>query len=189
MAPVVRISDANWERLKRWAIPLEDSADDALGKVLDAAESQSPRYQIFEASHLIDNEDGSIQAASGELVDSTQDGGRGFGDAAKSQRGRRRKGLKVPQDEYELPILESLSKLGGKARASDVLDELEQRMKPLFSPVDYEFPKTGTEARWRNTARWARAALIQQGLIKAHSERGVWELTQRGVAEARSRKQ
>ena len=38
MPPVMRISEHNWERLKMWATPLEDSADDALGKVLDAAE-------------------------------------------------------------------------------------------------------------------------------------------------------
>ncbi len=40
MPPVMRISEHNWERLKMWATPLEDSADDALGKVLDAAESK-----------------------------------------------------------------------------------------------------------------------------------------------------
>lgn len=38
MMPVVRISDGTWERLKTWAEPLEDTADDALRKVLDIAE-------------------------------------------------------------------------------------------------------------------------------------------------------
>ena len=36
--PVIRITDATWDRLKRWAIPLEDSPDDAIRKVLEAAE-------------------------------------------------------------------------------------------------------------------------------------------------------
>lgn len=36
--PVIRISDSTWDRLKRWAEPLEDSADDAIRRVLDAAE-------------------------------------------------------------------------------------------------------------------------------------------------------
>lgn len=35
---MVRISDATWERLKKWAEPLEDSADDAIRRVLDFAE-------------------------------------------------------------------------------------------------------------------------------------------------------
>lgn len=38
MMPTIRISDQTWERLKRWAVPLEDSPDDAVRKVLDAAE-------------------------------------------------------------------------------------------------------------------------------------------------------
>lgn len=38
MAPVVRISDESYERLKTWAEPLDDSADDAFRKVLDAAD-------------------------------------------------------------------------------------------------------------------------------------------------------
>jgi len=36
--PVIRITDATWGRLKRWAVPLDDSPDDAVRKVLDAAE-------------------------------------------------------------------------------------------------------------------------------------------------------
>ena len=36
--PVVRISDATWERLKSWATPLEDTPDDALKKALYMAD-------------------------------------------------------------------------------------------------------------------------------------------------------
>ncbi len=36
--PVIRITNATWGRLKRWAVPLEDSIDDAIRKVLDIAE-------------------------------------------------------------------------------------------------------------------------------------------------------
>ena len=38
--PVMRISEDTWKRLQSWAIPLEDSPDDALRRVLDAAEAQ-----------------------------------------------------------------------------------------------------------------------------------------------------
>lgn len=37
--PVIRISDANMERLKTWAEPLKDTAESALSKALDAAEA------------------------------------------------------------------------------------------------------------------------------------------------------
>jgi hypothetical protein len=36
--PVIRITDATWDRLKRWAVPLDDTPDDAVRKVLDVAE-------------------------------------------------------------------------------------------------------------------------------------------------------
>ena len=36
--PVVRIGDTTWEMLKTWATPLEDTADDALLKVLRIAD-------------------------------------------------------------------------------------------------------------------------------------------------------
>jgi hypothetical protein len=39
MSPVIRISKANWERLKHFAVPLQDSIDDALNRVLNIAES------------------------------------------------------------------------------------------------------------------------------------------------------
>lgn len=176
MSQVVRISDENWERLKKWAVPLEDSVDDALGKALDAAEPHRSRF--------LDEQPSSNDSILGQndSTNSSKDTGNS-GERTISR--RRRKGQKIPQAAYEIPILESIDKLGGKAKAGDVLDELERRMKPLFGPVDYA--KTGTEARWRNTARWARAALIEQNLIKANSKRGIWELTQKGLAEARSR--
>jgi hypothetical protein len=38
MMPTIRISEANWERLKAHARPLEDSVDDVVGRALDALE-------------------------------------------------------------------------------------------------------------------------------------------------------
>ena len=185
MAPVVRISDVNWERLKRWAVPLEDSADDALGKVLDAAESQS-----FRISKSGDSEVGPMQAESDELSNCAPDSNeQGARNSAIPQRRRRRKRQNISQAEYELAIIESISKLGGQARVSDVLDEVEQRMKHSFEAKDYEYTSSGTEMRWRNAARWARSVLVKKGLLKSDSEQGVWELTPQGDAEARGQRQ
>ncbi len=38
--PVVRVSDKNFKRVKRFAEPLEDSFDDALTKALDLAQQR-----------------------------------------------------------------------------------------------------------------------------------------------------
>ena len=179
--PVIRINDENWERLKGWAVPLEDSVDDALSRVLNAAEQHGMQSQDaqFAKTHS-----SSVRPESDDLDAISS---RSHQVNAKTPTRRRQgRGRKVPQSSFDIPILKSLDKLGGKARVGDVLNEIEQRMKPLLGDVDYEFPKTATEERWRNTARWARAALIQRGLLEGNSERGVWELTPEGVAEARS---
>jgi len=36
--PTIRVSDESLERLRKWAVPLKDTPDAALRKVLDAAE-------------------------------------------------------------------------------------------------------------------------------------------------------
>ncbi|MEI6665250.1 MAG: winged helix-turn-helix domain-containing protein [Chloroflexota bacterium] len=46
--PVIRISEDNFQRLQRWAIPLEDTVDSALAKVLTAAEADRPRTEVSE---------------------------------------------------------------------------------------------------------------------------------------------
>ena len=36
--PVIRIKPETYERMKNWAIPLEDTPNDAIERILDAAE-------------------------------------------------------------------------------------------------------------------------------------------------------
>ena len=40
MMPVIRISDKTWERMKKYARPLEDLPDDVIGLALDALEER-----------------------------------------------------------------------------------------------------------------------------------------------------
>ena len=46
--PVIRIKPETYERLKHWAIPLEDTPNDAIARILDAAEEH--RTCMTEAS-------------------------------------------------------------------------------------------------------------------------------------------
>jgi hypothetical protein len=41
MMPVIRVTDATWERMKRHAKPLEDTPDDIVRRALDALEGKS----------------------------------------------------------------------------------------------------------------------------------------------------
>ena len=155
MMPVVRISDEVWERLKEWAVPLEDKPDDVLRRLLDLADEhkdcQATAIEPLPAPNL---------------------------EAPKTK--RLKKGEKVPQEAYSAPILEALYEMGGRGPIKDVLKEAETKVRHLLGEVDYQQLKGG-EPRWRNTAMWERYQLVLKGLLKDDSPRGVWELTEKGA--------
>ncbi|MEJ5377085.1 MAG: winged helix-turn-helix domain-containing protein [bacterium] len=90
-------------------------------------------------------------------------------------------GLRTPEDEFRIPILQSLVELGGSAPMNDVLDKVETLMRPKLNAYDHQtLPSDPTIPRWRNTAQWARAAMVKEGLLSSASPRGVWEITDSG---------
>lgn len=157
MTPVVRISDDIWDRLKQWAIPLEDKPDDVLRRVLDLAEE----HKICEGRITLEQSSGHDNVK--EVV--------------KTE--RLPKGRKTPQEFYESPILEALYEVGGRARMDEVLKSVEERVRNSLRDVDYDPLKSG-EPRWRNTAAWARFELVKRGLLKKDAGWGMWELTLEG---------
>src|SRR3989338_5736332 len=100
---VIRITNTTWDRLKQWAIPLEDTPEDAVRKVIDAAEEFLKCHQTIEKDR------------------STKE--------KAEPKGKLPKGLKTPEDAFRRPILESLYELGGRASVSDVLEIVEKKMK------------------------------------------------------------
>lgn len=92
-----------------------------------------------------------------------------------------RKGLRTPEAAYYHPILMVLERMGGSGKVADVLEQVKQIMKPVLKDVDYEpLASSPDNPRWRNAAQWARNSMIQEGLLKADSPRGVWEITEAG---------
>ncbi len=158
MMPVIRITDATWDRLKRWAIPLEDSPEDAVRKVLDAAEEHLKYRQTTSSSHRTET--------------------------PTPPKGKKlRKGLKTPQQAYRRPILEAIYELGGRGSMDSVLKRVEGKMKSLLGDVDYQNLPSGGDIRWRNTAQWERLVLVKDGLLKDDSPQGIWELSDKGSEE------
>jgi hypothetical protein len=95
--------------------------------------------------------------------------------------GRLQRGLRTPEIVYYQPILEALNELGGSAEMNDVVERVEQSMRGVLRQVDYEPLASGTEMlRWRNTAQWARNTMVEEGLLKLDSPRGMWEITEAG---------
>ena len=88
---------------------------------------------------------------------------------------RTNKGSYVSQDTLRRTLIESLKTLGGSARKREVEDEMERRLRSVLTNADYEPVGEGIP-RWRKSAEWMRYRLVQEGIMKANSPRGIWEL-------------
>ncbi|HPB34139.1 MAG TPA: winged helix-turn-helix domain-containing protein [Caldisericia bacterium] len=99
----------------------------------------------------------------------------------RKKRKKLKKGLRTPDEEFIIPILESLIELGGKEKMSKVLEKVYYKMKNKLNEYDYEYLPSGKIIRWKNTAQWCRNQLIQQGLMSKDSPFGIWEITKEGI--------
>ncbi|MEJ2007862.1 MAG: winged helix-turn-helix domain-containing protein [Acidobacteriota bacterium] len=94
---------------------------------------------------------------------------------------RLRRGIRTREAAYFQPILQVLNQLGGSAQMGEVLERLPKVMKGVLTDVDYEPLAADSEVpRWWNTAQWAHNAMVQTGLLKSASARGVWEMSEAG---------
>jgi len=97
--------------------------------------------------------------------------------------GRIRKGLRTPEPAFFRPILQALSDLGGAAKRSDIFNVLEQSMRDVLKPIDYQtLASEAEQLRWQNSAQWARNLMVKEGLLQADSPVGIWEITEEGRA-------
>lgn len=93
-----------------------------------------------------------------------------------------RKGTITTDKEMEIPLLQALVILGGKAKAKDAIDQVGKLMAGKLKPKDFELLKSGTDTvRWRNKVMWARNNLVNEsGLMKGDSPFGIWEISDKG---------
>ena len=155
--PVIRISDETMRRLKTWAEPLEDTAESALAKVLNAAETA--RIGRPPPDHPVRRD----PTASKPRARPKGDGPR-----------------KLPQKAFRQPLLEIIHEFGGSAHVRQLRPAMKERVEPLLLPGDRELVSTGDE-RWWNATCWERNALVREGYLRPDSPRGTWALADKGV--------
>ncbi|WP_372590185.1 winged helix-turn-helix domain-containing protein [Fervidobacterium pennivorans subsp. carthaginiensis] len=98
----------------------------------------------------------------------------------KKVKGRLKKGMRTPNEEYVIPILESLIELGGKGEIGQVLKRVYEKMKVKLTWYDMQKLPSKAAIRWENAAQWVRFYLVRQGYLSKDSPRGVWEITDKG---------
>jgi prefoldin subunit 5 len=72
-------------------------------------------------------------------------------------------------------LLKSLKAHGGRASIHDALKWMQEHLQSRFLPGDLEIRSSG-EVVWENNTCWERYSLVQEGILKNDSPRGVWEL-------------
>lgn len=105
-----------------------------------------------------------------------------FGGPQLRRRGRRQAVHRTPTWAYRTPILEALEQLGGRGQVQEVLNLVYEKMEDLMTEDDLKPLPSTQEDRWRNAAQWARQTLVNEGLLRHDSPRGVWEMTDAGRA-------
>jgi hypothetical protein len=153
--PVIRISQQTWERLKTYATPLEDTADDLVNVALDALEAARRKGR-----HIARD---SIAAPLPKR---------------KSNQPKRRK--RAPLKKFRAPLLDTLYRLGGKAYSREIRKMIERLVAPMLGKGDYELV-SNAQPRWWNAICSVRNELIREGLFRNDSERGIWELSKQGI--------
>jgi len=88
-------------------------------------------------------------------------------------------GSATSQQEYAVPILESLIEMNGSARAPAVLNRVYEKMKTKLKERDLQTLPQGV-IRWKYQANWERTMLKGQGYLKKGLPRGIWEITDDG---------
>ena len=170
--PKLILGDQTLNRLRGWAIAREDTLDDVLQRVLDAADRQRELF-LPEIQPDIDpdEEQGDDTIRAGDPIDHV------------NRTGAPVEGEPTPSRAYRQPLLESLYEMGGRAESREVLARIEQKMERVLTTADYGTTTGRGHTVWHNRASWMRKRLVDEGMLSKESPRGVWELTPLGVSE------
>jgi hypothetical protein len=104
--------------------------------------------------------------------------GQNTAESEAKPRAKRSKLPKTPQKVLREHIMIALKKLGGRARVSDVIEEMGRQLEGKLLPGDKVWRDATNEAAWQNNAKWERFQMTQDGMLRRGSPRGIWELSE-----------
>ncbi len=159
----IEIDDDVMRHLKQHAEPFEDTPNSVLRRLLIAqsstrASNSSEKRSPSKSSTRQRREKRSNRAPVGSLL---------------------------PEERYETPLLRAIAKLGGKGTYREVLSLVEEYLTPELTDLDKQLLSSGG-VRWHTRLQFVRLRLVERGLIRKDSPRGVWELTPEGISQADS---
>jgi len=156
------------EKLEKMGVPVPDALRSEKTRLAAELGIQAQVEQTLH--HLADELDAIIK-------DLNTRSGRGSDPpATKKPRGKRSRSPKTDKKVLRKYIIEALKKLGGRARVSDVIEEMGRQVEGKLLPGDMEWRESTGEYAWQNNAKWERYRMTQDGTLRSDSPRGYWEL-------------
>jgi hypothetical protein len=166
----IQVDEEVFQFLKTRAEPFVDTPNSVLRRELGLAEIER----------------GGEPAENGESATlGSHDGAQGRG--AKRKRAKQRirgtrapAGSLLPETEYVEPILRVIADKDGRAPTREVIEGVGAMVRDRLTALDKEKLSNGA-IRWQNRIQFTRLRMVDQGLLKRGSPRGVWEITEEGV--------
>lgn len=96
-------------------------------------------------------------------------------------------GRLTPQTTYEQWLLFVMwDQFAGKGHKRDIVEAVRFDMEEagILGEADYEKVSSG-ELKCENTIAWGRKHFVESGLFKPSAQRGVWELSEKGIQAAK----
>ncbi len=91
------------------------------------------------------------------------------------------RGIKTPEKDFVIPILETIEELGGAGSVKEVLQKVFEKMKDRLNDYDLKaIPSHPDRFRWESTAMWCRQSMVDDGFLSSEAKRGLWILTEKG---------
>lgn len=85
----------------------------------------------------------------------------------------------LPEDQYELPLLQALVDAGGSAPSRDIVEDVGKQLDGRLTDIDRQPLKSGA-IRWENRIQFVRLKLIERGWMEKNTPRGVWAISDEG---------
>jgi hypothetical protein len=94
----------------------------------------------------------------------------------------------IKQNDWEIPVLNTLIIMGGTSYLSDLIIEVGEKMKHKFGQDDKKILPKSNRIRWQSNVRQVVSWLRQRGFIKPVRVRALVEISPLGVRELQKMK-
>jgi hypothetical protein len=168
----IEIDDEVFERLKDEAEPFVDTPNSVLRRLLGLGVVGG------EPTARSDDIPGQDRANGDSRLKTTRSSRPG---KARASRTRKRvpAGSILPEEEYELPLLEALVAAGGSGASKDITEAVGKRLDTRLTDLDREPLKSGG-IRWENRIQFVRLKMIERGFMEKDAPRGTWAISEGG---------